>query len=317
MKEVYRLVRRVAPTDLPVLIVGETGTGKELVARALHELSGGSGKFVAVNAAAIPDTLFDSELFGHERGAFTEARSAKPGLVELANGGTFFLDELPSLPVFCQAKLLRVIEDRVVRRVGGLAMHPARARWVAAFQELADHTSIRADLLHRLAGMVIRLPSLSERRSDIPMLAEHFLGLAPGAQQPRLDPLGLKLLMEHKWPGNVRELRLVVHRAAALRRDGVINVDDVATALSALGNAQVPLVSLRRPTGSQLARLLKEHNGDTASAARALGIARSTLYEWLKKAALGPPTAPHSGRFRTFHGIGMESGKAGSMDLSR
>jgi DNA-binding NtrC family response regulator len=136
MKEVYRLVRRVAPTDLPVLIVGETGTGKELVARALHSLSGRRGELVVVNAAAVPENLFESELFGHERGAFSDARTAKPGLLELADRGTFFCDEVSALPVACQAKLLRVIEDGLVRRVGGIQSRSAKVRWIGACQSV-------------------------------------------------------------------------------------------------------------------------------------------------------------------------------------
>jgi DNA-binding NtrC family response regulator len=216
MKAVYRLVQRVAPTELPVLIVGETGTGKELVARALHILSPRSREpFIAVNAAALPESLFESELFGHEASAFSDAKVPKPGLLEEAHEGTLFCDELPSLSSVCQAKLLRAIEDGTVRRVGGLRSRPAAPRWVAACQRWGSGgrwaEGVREDLWQRIAAVVIALPRLRERQTDIATLAASFLAAHDDAGS-LITEAALAALSHHDWPGNVRELRQVVTR---------------------------------------------------------------------------------------------------------
>ena len=301
MKDVYRLVRRVAPTDLPVLIVGETGTGKELVARAIHELSDRLlHPFVAVNAAAIPESLFESELFGHERGAFSDARAEKPGLLQVANKGSFFCDEVTALPSACQAKLLRAMEEGCVRRLGGLRPRPAAPRWVAACQRT---DGLREDLRHRLTGVVVRLPPLRERASDIPALAWHFLArLDHGALD--LGPDAMSLLASHIWPGNVRELRMAVCRAVVLRRDSVI--DEAAIEL-ALGDGAPSRAGGRDCSAASLQQVLLDHGGDTTAAARALGIARSTFYERLRRVGLAPPRRRNSGSVGIATGTKPES----------
>jgi DNA-binding NtrC family response regulator len=285
MKEVYRLVRLVAPTEDPVMLVGETGTGKELVARALHELSGLSGEFIAVNAAAIPESLFESELFGHERGAFSEARTSKPGLLEMAHGGTLFCDELPAMSAQCQAKLLRVVEEGVLRRLGGVQPRPARPRWIAACQAIAASARIRSDLWHRLAGAFIVLPPLADRRSDIPLLVAHFLADFPDL---RVEACATERFASLDWPGNVRQLRNTVRFAAALGRDGAITIREVNAALRSFGALELEQRPRERELMERLVKVLQAHGGDTAAAARSLGIARSTLYLWLKKAHITP-----------------------------
>jgi DNA-binding NtrC family response regulator len=280
MKEVYRLVRRVAPTNLQVLIVGETGTGKELVARAVHELSERTrGPFVAVNAAAIPESLFESELFGHERGAFSDARAEKPGLLEVAHRGTFFCDELPALAASCQAKLLRVIEDGCARRVGGLRDRPAAPRWITACQST---TGLRADLRHRLAGAVVHVPPLRERVDDVLPLANHFLGLLDHGTL-RLSPEAAGFLVSHSWSGNVRELRQVIARAAVMARCGQIEAADVAYAL-----ADHQPTSLAHQ--GEVEDALRKEAWNVRNAARQLGVSRATMNRWIRALGLRRPS---------------------------
>jgi len=227
MRAVMELIGRVAPTPVPVLIQGETGTGKELVARAVHRRSGADERpFLAVNAAALPDTLLESELFGHEKGAFTGADKTHRGLFEQAGGGTVFLDEVASMSLAFQGKLLRVLEDKVVRPLGGTHDVPVEFRLVAAtnrdLDELIASGDFRDDLFYRLHVVSIRIPPLRERRSDILPLAQHFLAraaqrcLGPGSACPELVPSAVDALLEHEWPGNVRELENVIQRAVVV-----------------------------------------------------------------------------------------------------
>jgi DNA-binding NtrC family response regulator len=301
MREVYRRVRRFAPTELPLLLLGETGTGKELVARAIHALSPRAGAaFVPVNAAAVPPALFESAFFGHERGAFSDARASKPGLLEVADGGTLFCDELGALPADVQPKLLRAIEECAVWRVGAIRPRPATARWVAAVQSPSDGAeagaSIRPELWHRLAGAVITLPPLRERRSDIPLLVAAFVGeakRASGEEAFQLEPGALDVLLDHGWPGNVRELRLTIQRAAALAERGWLDRATVEEAVAAPALSR-PRAGSRSPAA--LRRLLAVHGGDTAAAARAAGVGVSTLYRWLHQAGLDSPRQVNSHR---------------------
>jgi DNA-binding NtrC family response regulator len=314
MRDVYALVRAVAPTDLPVMIVGETGTGKELVARAVHALSPqASGPFVPVNAAAVAPTLFESEFFGHERGAFSDARAAKPGLLELAHGGTFFCDELGALSDAGQAKLLRAIEEGEVWRVGAQAPRPAAARWVAAFQsvggDLGLNSPVRPELWHRLAGAVINMPPLRNRRSDIPMLTASFVSEAfrrYGHGPEQIEAAAIDVLLSYGWPGNVRELRMVVRRGVSLETGASLARSTVEAALGPASDR----AGVREPGHSApaLRRLLEAYGGDTEAAARAAGIGRSTLYLWLKQAGLRPPRRPHSSAAWNSVGIELESG---------
>ena len=228
------LVRRIAPLSSTVLVTGESGTGKELVARALHELSGRTGPFVAINCAAIPETLLESELFGHTRGAFTDAVRAKRGLFEEASGGTIFLDEIGEMPLGLQAKLLRVLEEGAVRRIGDTKPVPVDARIVAAtardLSAGAREGKFREDLFFRLNVFPIRVPTLRERRDDIPLLVETFAARAAersGRPHRAVSPSALKTLLAHEWPGNIRELENAVERAVILSDDGVLKASDL------------------------------------------------------------------------------------------
>jgi DNA-binding NtrC family response regulator len=227
MQRIYHLAKLVAPRTTTVLIVGPTGSGKELVARALHALSPRCGKpFVAVNCAAIPETLLESELFGHARGAFTGAVQAQIGRIPAAHGGTIFLDEVGELPLSLQAKLLRFLEEKEVQRLGSAELTRVDVRVIAAsnvdMAERAGRGEFREDLFYRLAAFPLELPPLSERRSDIVPLAEHFLACMAAAMNmpcPRLSAEAAKILEEHPWRGNVRELQHVMERASILVED--------------------------------------------------------------------------------------------------
>jgi two-component system NtrC family response regulator/two-component system response regulator AtoC len=294
MKQVYRLVRRVAPTDLPVLVLGETGTGKELVARAIHQLSDRLlHPFVAVNAAAIPESLFESELFGYERGAFSEARQPKPGLLEVAHQSTFYLDELGSLSHASQAKLLRVVEEGTLRRVGGLTSRPAAPRWLASCQRVEGTgigSGVREDLWHRLAVVLIVLPQLRCRVADIPLLVTRFLGERRFPIE-RLDPSALEAICLAPWPGNVRQLKQLVVRLALRVNGGRLTGDVVQEEFHSLSDPDA---------GSERACLratLEAHRWNVRAAASALGLTRASLYRRLQTLGLTrPPRAPASPR---------------------
>ncbi|MGC4092763.1 MAG: sigma-54 dependent transcriptional regulator [Polyangiaceae bacterium] len=233
VREQIRTVARFK--DLPVMIMGETGTGKELVAQAIHELSDDRGPFVPINCSAIPESLLESELFGHEAGSFTGARATHVGLFETAGGGTLMLDELGEMPSSLQPKLLRVIETRSFRRIGGNRDIPLRARVVSATHRrvLGKDALVRSDLYYRLAGFTITTPALRQRVDDIDLLARHFLErfCAHYGVELTLSPRALEALHTYHWPGNVRELRAVVEQAAVLAREGRIGVAEVVAGL--------------------------------------------------------------------------------------
>jgi two-component system response regulator FlrC len=292
MLPVVDALRRVAATNATVLLMGESGTGKEVAARTLHAWSPrAAGAFVAVNCAAIPETLLESELFGHEKGAFTGAVSARRGRIELADGGTFFLDEIGEMPPALQAKLLRVLEDRRFERVGGSRTIEADVRWVAAtnrdVEELRTSGRLREDLYHRLAVFPIRLPPLRERPRDILPLAEKLLarvGAAVGRAHLTLSPGARQLLVAAHWPGNVRELANVLERAAILAngdeiREEHLELGDAAAPLQAGGNGG-KLEDVER-TAIELA--LAAVGGNRRAAADRLGIGLRTLYDKLKR----------------------------------
>jgi DNA-binding NtrC family response regulator len=224
MRQIYALIEQVAPSTASVLITGESGTGKELVARTIHNLSRRKNvSFVAINCSAIPETLMESELFGHEKGAFTGAASRRLGCFELANGGTLLLDEISEMPVSLQAKLLRVLEDRKIRRLGGAQETPVDVRVLAATnvdpEEAVRRNTFREDLLYRLNVITIELPPLRRRKEDIPLLAQHLVAqLAERHSRPArfLSPAAVEALQSHTWPGNVRELRNVIERAVVI-----------------------------------------------------------------------------------------------------
>lgn len=278
-----------APTALPILILGETGTGKEVLATAVHAASRRPGPFVDVNCAAIPREMIETTLFGHRRGAFTGAHDDSAGLMEAADRGTLFLDELQSMSAEAQPKLLRVLESGELRRVGELAKRRVGVRVIAAAHpsilSAMEHGGFRSDLLQRLAGVVVRLPALAERRQDIRPLAEHFADRA-GA---RLTDLASRMLEDTVWPGNVRELRMVVERAAHLSEAGVVDDHVVRRALDmrligAVDHSADPAVS-GLPTRERVVAACMAHEWNAEATARALGLGRTTFFKHLR--ALG------------------------------
>lgn len=279
--------RCLARSSLPLLIVGETGTGKELLARLVHALSGRRGPLVAVDCGALPDELVESMLFGHRRGAYTGALDDVEGLIERADGGTLFLDEMGSLPLRGQTKFLRVIETGEVTRLGGTRAKRVQFRLVCTL--LDDGTDpvrqgrFRIDLMHRVAGAVIRIPPLAERPADVAPLARHFAARA-GC---RLDSEAERALLARPWPGNVRELRWTLERAALLAPDGIVTLAALheAYALSpshSLGGSAATDVHPR----SELRALCRLHHGDPERIRGALGVGKSTLYRRLRDAGL-------------------------------
>ena len=286
MQGVFEQIRAVADTDAPVLLLGDSGSGKELVSRAIHWHSGRrEGAFVAVNCAAIPETLLESELFGHERGAFTGADRKRRGLFVEAQGGTLLLDEIAEMPQSLQVKLLRALQDRVVRPVGGneeikvdLRLISATNRDLPAF---VRQGKFREDLYYRLAVIPIRIPSLRERPEDIPLLAEHFLKRAAASMGKELegfDEEALKWLHDHSWPGNVRELENVVERAATLAKGRVITRDDLRIEFTPGSTDELGVrPSLAEVESQYIRRILEEVRGDKRAAARILGISVRTL----------------------------------------
>jgi DNA-binding NtrC family response regulator len=301
MQRVVRLIEKVAPTDSTVLVRGASGTGKELVARALHLNSPRRERpLVPINCAALQETLLESELFGHEKGAFTGAMQAKPGLFEVAEGGTLFIDEVAEMAPGLQAKLLRVLEDGHFRRVGGTQEMRADVRVVAATNKALEDEiragRFREDLYYRLAVMTIDLPPLRDRPRDIPDLVEHFLTTRPvGPVRSRVEPEALAVLSQYSWPGNVRELANVLERAQILAEDHVITVDDLPDSVV----DAAPVVSagaepgyLREVERRHIQEVLEQHKGNKVQAARALGISRRALYRMIAKYGLEGDRAP-------------------------
>ena len=282
---------RVADSDASILLFGESGVGKELAARFIHARSArGGGAFIVINCAAVPETLFESELFGHERGAFSGSSGLKKGLFELADGGTLFLDEVAEIPLGLQAKLLRVLETGEFRRVGGTHTLKADVRLVSATNrrllDEVDEKRFRLDLYYRLAGIDVTLPALRERRDDIPALATLLLKrLAGGRRACRLDAAALATLQAYDFPGNVRELRNLLQRAVLTCRDGVIGAADLQlpTTTSPVLPGPQPLAEVER---AHIRALLETHAGHRSRVAAALGITERTLYRKLKRYGL-------------------------------
>jgi two-component system NtrC family response regulator len=235
MQHVFDRIRQVANADVTVLIQGESGTGKELVARAIHDLSARKGQpFVAANVGALPESLVESELFGYEKGAFSGAARQKPGWFEMANGGTLFLDEIAEMPPKTQVDLLRVLEQRELRRLGGEASLPIDVRLIAAtnreLEDLAAEGRFRQDLYYRINVVPLRIPPLRERRDDIPLLVEHFLQLAEerhGRQSRQLAPAAMRVLCDYPWPGNVRQLRNLMERLVVTVESPAVHAEDL------------------------------------------------------------------------------------------
>jgi DNA-binding NtrC family response regulator len=294
MQAVLEILRAAAATDASVLLLGESGSGKELAARGLHHAGSRSrGPFVAVNCAAIPEALLEAELFGHERGAFTGAHRSRVGLLQEANGGTLFLDEVADLPLLLQPKLLRAIQEKAIRPVGGRETVPLDFRLIAATNaDLATRVRdgrFREDLYYRIAVIPIRLPTLRERVDDIPLLARHFLeqhARDTGKSVTGFEEATLTWLLGHTWPGNVRELENAVARGVALAQGPLLALRDVR-----LLPTVEPGASSLRPTLAELQaryvdQVLSETQGDHRAAARILGVSVRSLQRWAK--AHGP-----------------------------
>ena len=295
MMRVFNLVRRAAPTAATVLLQGPNGTGKDLVAHALHNLSPrAKAPFVAVNCGAIPENLIESELFGHEAGAFTGAISQHIGSFESANHGTIFLDEIGELPLAMQVKLLRVLENRSFKRVGGTEDVAVDIRVVAAtnrdLKALVAQGAFREDLFYRLNVVDIYLPSLKERASDIPLLVSRFIkemAQKNGVPEPSITPAAMRLLEQYAWPGNVRELRNTIERMVVLSMNATLDVNDVPDSIR-LPPQAAPLsatVTLGQNEKAQILAVLKECGGNRSEAARKLGISRRTIYRKLDEYA--------------------------------
>jgi len=297
MVEVYKLVARVARLDTTVLVQGETGTGKELVARAIHYASPrAEGPFVVVDCTALPEALFESELFGHERGAFTGAVSARRGLFETAGGGTCFLDEIGELSAPLQAKLLRALQEQTIRRVGGNDWIPMSVRIIAAtnrdLKQRVTERSYREDLYYRLNVVTLNLPPLRERPEDIPLLVQHFLvkyARASGRPIKGLARETLACLASYHWPGNVRELENAIERAVALTPSELIMPEDLPAQSRAEAAAPLvvpgPRMTLEEVKRWYVSTVLGEVGGNKAKAAEILGVDRGTLYRILRREA--------------------------------
>ena len=323
MRELFARVGKLARTDTTVLVTGETGVGKELVAEALHDYSPrAKGAFVVLDCGSIPPNLIESELFGHERGAFTGATSSYAGAFERAHGGTVFLDEIGELPLAMQPKLLRVLERKEVRRVGGTKMLEVDIRVVAATNRdlgvEVNRGRFREDLYYRLAVARVHVPPLRDRKDDLPLLIEHILANTPGGEAAQIAQETIDLMTKHDWPGNVRELRNVIERAvllsetpetqdalrrtpaAAPRAEPSVSVTPSQTATAADGMMTVPVdVTIPFKNAKQdviseferryISRLLAQHDGNISAAARAAGIDRMSIHKMLHRLGLANP----------------------------
>jgi DNA-binding NtrC family response regulator len=296
MKEVLDLAGRVAASEASLLITGESGTGKELLAKGVHFNSRrANGPFVAVNCAAIPEALIESELFGHVKGSFTGAVRDKEGKLELADGGTLFLDEIGDLRIDLQAKILRALQEREVDRVGGGKPLPVDVRVIAAtnkdIEQAVKEGSFREDLYYRLNVITLFIPPLRERREDIPLLARHFLKKFNTDDDVRLEASALSLLMEYGWPGNVRELENVIERASVLKRGVLITQNELPEKLKKerIGVEEIILnlpeqgISLEDLEKKLIIKALEKHNGNQTRAAEFLRITRPTLIYRMEK----------------------------------
>jgi DNA-binding NtrC family response regulator len=296
MRRVFATIDKVAATDASVLILGENGTGKELVARAIHRQSPRHQEvFISVDMGAMSETLFESELFGHVRGAFTDAREDRVGRFEIAHGGTLFLDEIGNLPFTLQSKLLTVIENRMVTRLGSNTPRPIDIRLISAtnlpLHSRAAKEEFRQDLLYRLNTVEITLPPLRERREDLPLLANHFLSKYArkyGRPVERFDETATALLESCHWPGNVRELQHAVERAVIMSNSAVLSRRDFTLSAASQGaiGPDSETCNLEQTEKLTILRALDKHGGNVSHAARELGLTRTSLYRRLKKYGL-------------------------------
>ncbi len=291
MQKLIELIKTVAKSNATVLITGESGTGKELVARAIHSQSDRHNKpFVAVSCAALPESLLESELFGHEKGSFTGAHAQKKGKFEFANGGTLFLDEVGEMSANIQVHLLRVLEEKEFTRVGGNEPIKVDVRVISAtnkdLTKAIERQEFREDLYYRLNVVNIDLPPLRERKEDIPLLAEHFLNKFASDNRKGIEgfsPESMEFLLDYDWPGNVRELENAVERAVILARDSVVAVGDLRQrGMASVGSARAGK-NLKEIEREHILSILRETGDNYSEAARILGISRMTLYNKVKE----------------------------------
>lgn len=285
MAGVLEQVPKVARSAFPVLIYGESGVGKELIASGIHEASERPGAFVPLNCGALPEQMMESELFGHERGAFTGAHARKPGLMEIADRGTLFLDEIAELPLPLQVKLLRVIEARSFFRLGGVREARVDVKFLFAtnkdLRAEADRGSFRSDLYYRISALSIRVPPLRERPEDIPLLVDHFIGTEFSSRDRRFSEASLRLMESYPWPGNVRELKNVVHRCLLLSPHETIDEADLPPEIAA--GCRPLCRRLEDVERNHILTVLREAGGHRGMAAEVLGIDPKTLYRKLRE----------------------------------
>src|SRR5262245_17964789 len=296
MQEVFRMIRRVGPSDVPVLITGESGTGKELVARAIHRQGGIKGQaFIAINCGAIPETLLESELFGYEKGAFTGATQQRKGRIEGARGGTLFLDEIGDIPLGLQVKLLRFLQDHEIQRLGGQETITVDARILAAtnidLQKAISEGRFREDLYYRLCVVTIAVPALNERRSDIALLSRAFLTTFAEEQKKPLKgftPQAMQALATYNWPGNVRELENRIKRAVVMAEGKYVTPENLELKDPSSSEEEASTLKASRDSRERdLVRLAMEKaDGNVSRAAAELGISRPTLYQLLARYGL-------------------------------
>jgi two-component system NtrC family response regulator len=298
VKQVFTTVRKLDSADAPILVLGESGTGKEVVALTIHRRSKrAKGPFVAINCGAIPETLIEAELFGHERGAFTGAHTQRPGKIETAEGGTLFLDEIGELPLALQVKLLRFLQEQQIERIGGRKQIRVDTRVIAAtnvdLEKAMGEGKFREDLFYRLAVVVIKLPPLRERETDVVVLAEAFLkryASDQGKGRLRFSKEALLALQEYSWPGNVRELENRVKRAVIMADDLRVTPENLSLTSGSSGaglNLREARDQLER---EMLTKALRKHRGKISPAAADLGISRPTFYEMMEKLGIQKPS---------------------------
>lgn len=298
MQRVFQMITRAAPTDANVLILGENGTGKEVVAREIHRQSARSGEaFVSIDLGSISESLFESELFGHKKGAFTDAKENRIGRIQAANGGTLFLDEIGNLPLHLQTKLLTVIEQREVRPVGGNRAVPFDVRLVCAtnvpLSSLTNEDVFRQDLLYRINTVEIKVPALKDRLDDLPALLEHFIGINArkyNLPRKRVSAGALTRLQDYAWPGNIRELRHAVERATIMSVGEALEIDDFSFAPGkpeqVVGGLAFESFNLENVERKIVETVLEKHAGNISHAAKELGITRTSLYRRIEKHGL-------------------------------
>ncbi len=300
MLQVFETIKKVAKSEANILIIGETGTGKELIARSLHVHSRrAAGPFIPVDCASLPENLLESELFGHEKGAFTGAQATRPGLFEFASGGTIFLDEVGDISLNLQAKLLRVLQEREVRRVGSNRIIEVDVRVISATNhDLAQSVAtsrFREDLYYRLNVISIPLPPLRDRKGDVPLIAHHYLkkyAASSGKEVKGIMPEAMRFLEEHTWPGNVRELQNVIERAVVLAEHELLRPQElpehIRIKVEAISPKELPLKRAKEAWAASFERdyliqLLKRHDGNISQAAKSAGVDRKTVHRLMKK----------------------------------